>query len=100
MPENAEEPLRRGWRSACGAEQPRRMRHGPVAAAPFCIIERPIRRLDQASRRLAGLRHARLDPDADGYDAARRVRVRHQKLLDGTTRLLGKRGRLRDIEPG
>src|SRR5580704_10176329 len=65
-------------RSACGAQQQGRVRNHRVAAAPFCIVERAIRRLDQAGGRLARLRHARLDADADGYDAARRIRVRHQ----------------------
>jgi catechol 2,3-dioxygenase-like lactoylglutathione lyase family enzyme len=64
--------------SACGAQQQGRVRNHHVAAAPFCIVERTVRRLDQAGGRLARLRHARLDADADGYDAARRIRVRHQ----------------------
>ena len=75
------------------------MRNHRIAPAPFCIVERTVGRLDQAGRRLTRLRHMRLDADADGYDAARRLHVRHQQLFDRTARFFGKRNRMLDIEP-
>ena len=54
------------------------MRNHRVAPAPLGIVERTVRCLDQAGGRLTALRDTRLNADADGYDAARRLRVRHQ----------------------